>query len=379
MRVLLASVTGEATVGPGGPWRVTAGGRELAAGGTGLRWSVQRDGRRARVMRNEAPASPWVEGPIVIEPVAETTLVAWQGKTYRGALAFVPTDSALLVMNQVDVEEYLRGVLPLEIGARLTDDHAAVEAQAVAARSFTYSRMAAAGVRPFDVRATDADQVYGGTGVETFWGDLAVAATAGLVLVHRGRVVIGPYHAACGGSTAAPSEVWRGGQDDFLRPVSDTNPRTGEPWCAIAPRSRWERRLTRAEIASAMGLYSDVTLVPEGAMRVVRDVRLDGRSASGRVRAIVLATDAGDVAIRGNEIRHVLRPMGGEPLPSTSFEMAAVRSEGGELRELILRGRGNGHGVGLCQWGAIGRARAGEDFRAILKAYYPGADITRAP
>jgi stage II sporulation protein D len=295
-------------------------------------------------------------------------------------LTYVATDSALLVLNRVDVEEYLRGVIPLEIGARQTSDHAAVEAQAVAARSFTYTRMLGAGGRDYDLRATESDQVYGGVAAETFWGDLAVAATAGWVLSARGQVVTAPYHAACGGSTALPSETWRGGQDGYLRAVSDTSPRTGRPWCDISPRAQWERRLSAGELTNATERYAPAyTTVPTGAAASIRDVRVDGRTSTGRARMIVLATGQGDVAIRANDIRYVLRQVGGAILPSTAFSLTVERGADGKLRTLVLNGRGNGHGVGLCQWGAIGRARAGDDFRAILKAYYPGAELTRAP
>jgi stage II sporulation protein D len=292
----------------------------------------------------------------------------------------VPTDTALLIINRVDVEEYLRAVVPLEIGARLTSDHAAVEAQAVAARSYTYTRMLAAGRRDFDVRATDVDQVYGGVGAETFWGDLAVAATGGWVLSYRGQVVSGPYHSACGGHTAPPSEVWRGGQDGFLRAVSDTNPRTGRPWCALSPRAQWERRLSAADLAVSIERHARTyTTVPPGAAGSIRDVRVESRTRSGRAGTIVIATGAGDVTLRTNDVRYVLRPVAGELLPSTAFTVAAERNPSGVLQAVVVRGQGNGHGVGMCQWGAIARARAGDDFRTILKAYYPGADITRAP
>lgn len=85
------------------------------------------------------------------------------------------------------------------------------------------------------------------------------------------------------------------------------------------------------------------------------------------------------MSVRTNDMRYVLRPASGELLPSTSFTLFPEHGADGALQAVVVRGRGNGHGVGLCQWGAIARARAGDDFRAILKAYYPGADITRAP
>jgi stage II sporulation protein D len=360
-------------------WKLIDGGRRVVASGEGDRWLVMRDGQRLRAVYADAPASAWVSGPLTIE--TETGEVTWQRKAYRGVIVLVPTDTAILVVNRVDVEEYLRGVVPLEIGARLTSDHAAVEAQAVAARSFTYTKMLAAGSRAFDLRASESDQVYGGVPSETFWGDLAVAATAGWVLSFRGQVVTGPYHSSCGGTTAIPSETWRGGQDGFLRSVSDTNPRTGRPWCDIAPRmAAWERRIVAADLSVALERHAgNYTTVPPGAAGSLRDIRIDGRTTSGRARTVVFVTGAGDVTVRTNDVRYVLRPASGELLPSTSFAVFPERAADGALQAVVVRGRGNGHGVGLCQWGAIARARAGDDFRAILKAYYPGADITRAP
>ncbi len=240
--------------------------------------------------------------------------------------------------------------------------------------------MAANGARDFDLRATEADQVYAGTSAETFWGDLAVAATAGWVLSYRGQVVTAPYHSACGGTTALPSEVWRGGRDGYLRSVSDTAVTTGRPWCDLSPRVNWERRLSATDLAGSLARFGpEYATVPAGAAASIRDVHVDGVSSTGRVKAIVFATAVGDVTVRGNDVRYVLRQVGGGILPTTAFSVENERGEDGQLLGIVIRGRGNGHGVGMCQWGAIARARAGDDFRAILKAYYPGANLTRAP
>lgn len=379
VRVLIGSASREIPITQTA-WRlVDARRRVVAKGDTSERWSVLRDGRRVRVIQSDAPVSEWIDGSLTLE-ASDGGEVIWQRKSYRGALTFAATDTALLVVNRVDVEEYLRSVVPLEIGGRLTSDHAAVEAQAVAARSFTYTKMLASGNREFDLRATEVDQVYGGTSAETFWGDLAVAATAGWVLSYRGQVVTAPYHSSCGGTTALPSETWRGGQDGYLRSVSDTSTRSGRPWCDLSPRVAWERRLTIADLGGSLARYGPTyTTVPAGAAASITDVRVDGLTASGRTRSLVFATGSGDVTLRGNDVRYVLRVPGGDILPTTSFSVAAERSATGQLTGLLVRGRGNGHGVGMCQWGAIARARAGDDFRTILKAYYPGAELSRAP
>jgi stage II sporulation protein D len=164
-----------------------------------------------------------------------------------------------------------------------------------------------------------------------------------------------------------------------LRAVSDTSPRTGRPWCEISPRAQWERRIPAADLAASLERYGrSYATVPPGASGSIRDIRVDSRTSTARAATVVFATAAGDITFRTDNIRYVLRPAG-EVLPSTDFTIATERTSAGALRTVVVKGRGYGHGVGLCQWGAIARARAGDDFRAILKAYYPGADITRAP
>jgi stage II sporulation protein D len=88
-----------------------------------------------------------------------------------------------------------------------------------------------------------------------------------------------------------------------------------------------------------------------------------------------IETETGRYTLRGNDVRYVLRPPGGEILNSTYFSLEPEHGPGGSLRRLVIRGNGWGHGIGMCQWGAIGRARAGQDFRTILRTYYPGTDL----
>lgn len=100
---------------------------------------------------------------------------------------------------------------------------------------------------------------------------------------------------------------------------------------------------------------------------------------SGRVTALALVADGGAVELRATELRATLRSARGEILYSTYFSPEPVVGRDGRLMQLTLRGTGNGHGVGMCQWGTIVRARAGHDVRAILAAYYPGATVAQTP
>lgn len=379
VRVLLGSARIDVTLGVPSGWQLLEDDRVALRDGAAGSVVIQRSGRRLRAMRPDGRAlTEWFAGWIVLESPSADEVLSWEGRTWRGALVLVAHDSALLVVNRVEVEEYLRGVVPLEVGALRPDEHAAVSAQAVAARSFTYTRMLSAGSREWDLTATDSDQVYGGSAVETFIGDLAVDATAGWVLSVSGRVVIAPYHAVCGGETSRPSETWRGGNDDFLRPVSDARDGSARAWCEISPRFAWERRITVDALAGSVARHGPAYQRDASGVRQVRALTADV-APSGRVRTVRLDTDRGLLQFTANEIRFVLRPDGVEVLPSTLFTVEEDRGADGQVRGWILRGRGHGHGVGMCQWGAIARAREGQDFRAILKAYYPGAELTRAP
>jgi stage II sporulation protein D len=128
----------------------------------------------------------------------------------------------------------------------------------------------------------------------------------------------------------------------------------------------------RAALVKYLASY---TATPGGYPGTPRDIEIDTRTPSGRVGTLKIATDRGNYVLRGNDIRYVLRPPGGEILNSTSFTVETTNGRDGAVDRLTIRGSGYGHGVGMCQWGAIGRARAGQDFRTILQTYYPGTNV----
>jgi stage II sporulation protein D len=352
------------------------GDRLVARVPTGETWRVERVGTRVRGVGPDGLASVWQTGGILARP-AGGALVALNGKHYRGELLFLPGDSGITLVNRVRMDDYLRGVVPLEIGTRDLRDSAAVQAQAVTARSYAYVHLgASSGQRPYDVTASVNDQVYGGADVETAVSNAAVSATRGLVLQYGGRVVNAPYHSACGGSTAAADEIWRTSTEPYLQRVSDQIPGTNRFYCDIAPRFRWTRPMDGATLREALVRYlGTYTRTPGGYPGTPRDVQVDTRTPSGRVGTLKIATDRGNYVLRGNDIRYVLRPPGGEILNSTAFSVEIAEARDGSIARLTLRGTGYGHGVGMCQWGAIGRARAGQDFLTILRTYYPGTTV----
>ena len=315
-------------------------------------------------------------GTLILSPDADRPFVVWNGKRYRGQLLITATDSGLLVVNRLPMDDYLRGVVPLEIGNRTAAEFAAVQAQAVAARTYAYKHLNDA--RAFDMYSTVQDQVYGGVDAEKPQADSAIMTTADIVVLYAGQPISTPYHSTCGGSTAAVSEVWYTQPDEpYLRPVSDKIPGSDHFYCDPSPRFSWTQRFDAPSLRAVMEKYlAAYTNAPKTGVGRITDIKEDGRTRSGRVAALTVQTDSGTYRLRGNDIRFVLRDPKGAILNSTFFSFARETS-GGEVSNLTVNGRGYGHGIGMCQWGAIGRARAGQNYRTILETYYPGTTIGR--
>ncbi|MBC7894884.1 MAG: SpoIID/LytB domain-containing protein [Cytophagaceae bacterium] len=372
LRVVLGSAPYEIAVGGNSPWRLDDAWGRTHARDASESWKVERSNRRLRAVSKDGQrATAWSEEPLAVVADGAGATVTFAGHRYRGELRYVATDTAVVVVNVLPLEDYLRGVVPLEIGPRRPNEAGAVEAQAIAARSYTVVRALEGVMRPWDLLALPTDQVYGGMDAESPSADAAIVATAGLVLTYGGQAVRAPYHSTCGGSTAAPSEVWRGSTDSWLRAVSDRIQGTTRFWCDISPRFTWDRTIEER------GLLDGIARQGNGRVGRVTMVRVGSLTPSGRVRTLAFDTDLGLVTMTGNDMRFALRSVGGELLNSTYFSLEPVVGREGRLTRLVLRGRGNGHGVGMCQWGAIGRARAGMTAREILDAYYPGTSLAR--
>lgn len=384
VRVALATAAQGAVLTATGGWRLfDAHDAVLVRTRANDEWTVQRRGRALRALRGGSGATPWSEGHLTLRVDRADAFGVFAGRRYRGALRVLASDSGIVIVNVLPVEDYVRGVVPLEIGGpRSPNEQAAVEAQAIAARSYVYVRLAAVQGNAsrnasYDVLSGVTDQVYGGVDAERPFADQAVRATAGLVLRYGGRVVSAPYSASCGGQTAEPDEVWRTEGAPYLRRVSDRVPGSADRYyCDIAPRFAWTRTLTRDDLDAAVRAYlRNYSSVPPGGPGRVENVEIESRTPSGRVGRLLIRTDRGAYALRGNDIRYVLRTRGGEMLNSTYFSVAPEPRRDGSLERVVVRGNGYGHGVGLCQWGAIGRARAGQSARAILATYYPGTTV----
>jgi stage II sporulation protein D len=375
IRVVLTQGASGADVQSNGAWMLLDPQRRLMARvGAGEQWRIERDGDRVRATRG-AVRTGWVDGPIFAVMTSDGFL-AHGGRRYRGELVYRASPTGLLVLNRLRVDEYLAGVVPLEIGNRPASDSAAVQAQAVAARSYAFTHIDPSDARGYDVTATVADQVYGGVDVETPLATRAITSTRGLVLKYGGRVVNAPYSSSCGGQTAEPSEVWNTGDAPYLKRVSDRIPGTDRYYCDIGPRFTWTKTFDEPDLVGTISRYlATVTTVPGNNPGRPKSIAVVSNTPSGRVGELRVVTDRGTFTVRGNDIRYVLRGAGGEILNSTYFSVDSAQERDGYLRSLSLHGAGNGHGVGMCQWGAIGRARAGQNYRTILSTYYPGTTV----
>ena len=297
------------------------------------------------------------------------------GIPYRGTVSVTERDGTVTVVNDVGIEEYVAGVVGVEMGRRPGSDQAALEAQAVASRSYAVSGLGRFEALGFDFRAGLTDQVYRGAQVESELGSRAVRDTAGLVTTHGGSVITAFFHSTCGFATASPEESFRNVRPrQYLRSVSDARGRGY--YCDGSPRFRWRVEWSGVELADVLrrtvprALGIDAYFVSD-----ILDVEVRDTGPSGRVTEIRVYVDQGEIPVFGPDVRAVFETPDAKSLGSTAVQLTKKR-ENGRVTRLIAAGAGWGHGVGMCQWGAIGRARAGQDYQTILGTYFPGTTVT---
>lgn len=276
---------------------------------------------------------------------------------YRGAIrVHVLSGNELLVVNELDIEDYLAGLINSEISSNWPNE--AVKAQAVAARTYAlYQLSGTTRYKPsalYDLESTVADQVYHGAHREDLRAYRGVRATTGQVLTREGVVFPSFYHSTCGGYTEKAQNVWVGmkGQSSGV-----------DRFCRRSPYSAWFLRMPRDEFLTILTRAGVI-----GEDKLVVRISIEPFPDSPRVDRLILATDGEPIAIKATELRRII---GYNRLKSTWFNV------GFEGDQVVFAGRGFGHGVGLCQWGAKGMAEAGYSYKEILKHYYPDAEIGR--
>ncbi|HEU0055482.1 MAG TPA: SpoIID/LytB domain-containing protein [Longimicrobium sp.] len=362
-------------VAANGRFTVSAGGREVARvePGSTARFTAE-SGGRVTLTVGSGRSHRGLELPVTLESRDASTLLRVRGNPYRGALVLqrAADGSGLTVVNRLDMESYLLGVVPREIGRASEDIYQAVKAQAVAARTYAVKYMGRRSAQGFDVYATVDDQVYGGAGAEDPIVNRAVRETAGQVLTYAGQPITAYYHSTCAGRTAAIDEVWNEAPVPYLVSVVDTDA-SGQAYDRASSRFTWTERWTHAQLVSTLNRTLADSLRGR-TITQIRDMRVLERTQSGRVRAMRIETDAGNFTVGKDRVRWILVPTRGGILNSSKFDVRLTR-DGGRVTEIVAEGGGWGHGIGMCQVGAMGRARAGQDYRTILRTYYPGTEI----
>jgi stage II sporulation protein D len=274
------------------------------------------------------------------------------GKAYRGAIEIRKKGNGkLMVINDLDLEAYLLGVVAAEIPSDWKME--ALKAQAVASRTYALYQKQNAGRRPYHILATVDSQMYLGKRGERTRATEAVEETKGRVIVYQNEVIPAFYHSSCGGHTENALELW-GIDEPYLKGVDCDSQ-------MISKYGIWEKRFTTAGVIRALRRegfrLADIGSVETGEL-----------TPAGRVKNVIFHYSGRTMSVPAETIRAAL---GYSNIPSIFFEPELID------QEVVFSGRGLGHGIGLCQWGAKEMARNGADYKAILSHYYPGTAVVR--
>jgi stage II sporulation protein D len=356
-----------------------AGGDVLARGRAGEAWTFTADAEGRISGRGPTGATQPRSGSLRVIP-SGTGRLTIGGRSYRGEALIIPREGGQVsALNVVDLEGYLLGVVPREIGRLPAAQIEAMKAQAVAARTYAVGNLGGRQNRGFDFYATVMDQVYGGVQDEDSIVSRAVRETRGEILTYNGTPILAYYSSTCGGTTAAIEDSWPGRAPlPYLRSVSDRIPGTDQYYCGTSNRFTWTTRWTREQLLAVLG---ETLRAHTGgrvtSVRRVDDVSLVARNDSERA-TVRLTADGTQYTLRADSVRWVLRPQPGPAiLNSSRLHAVEAGTDASGVRELEIRGGGWGHAIGMCQVGAINRARAGHSHAQILHAYYTGVALER--
>jgi stage II sporulation protein D len=380
IRVLLDEGKTEYRVTSSGALVVTASGIRIAEAPTAASVTVKVVGSSLNLTIEPGGQLVAAEGEVTLTPKSDSVL-GYGGVRYAGTMRFVGTElRTVALVNVLPLESYLQGVLPHEIGNPGPDGYDAIETQAIAARTYAIGKMAERRGTYFDVYATVLDQVYGGLKGQNRLASGAISDTRGRVVERGGNMVRAYYSACCGGHTSDIRLMWpQKAPADYLYGVLDRDPRNNQSFCKDARYFRWRYSFTGKELGKILRttIPKEIGVSAED-VGALLDLNIDERSASGRVVKLTVITTRNSYTFAGDRIRWILmRDVSrGLILPSAMFRLDKVM-EGDAAAFVSISGGGNGHGVGMCQNGAIAMARRGYDYEMILAHYYPGCTVVQ--
>ena len=286
--------------------------------------------------------------PIIIEPAKET-LLTWNGNIYSGKIFVIPAQNTFILVEHADLETYLYGVLPYEMSYSWPIE--ALKAQAVAARTYTLRTLETVKNKYFDLYSDVRSQMYKGGGKQYPSVKTAVDATKNQVLTYNDKLFYTYYHGNCGGGTDDVTS-WNESAKT-IKPLSGAS-------CAYDSHSKtysWKQDIPHSKILS----YTKTI----GLTGKLKNIRITQRTKTGRATRLAIQTTKGVKVVPCNPFRLAVG------LKSCKITKIQVASS-----SVHVAGHGYGHGIGMCQDGANGMAKAGKKYEQILKNYYPGAKIT---
>ena len=283
---------------------------------------------------------------------ASDAAISLNGKRLRGAIEIVrQRDLKLLVVNHVELEDYLRGVLSKEAPDYWPME--ALKAIAIAARTYALYQRITKEAGDYDVTGDVMSQDYGGKTAEKASTTRAVKSTDGLIVMYKGQLFPPFYHSTCGGRTEHARVMGK----------FDLEPLQGGVACSLcsaSPFFQWQRRLTKADVNWALSKSS------YGSIGTILSVAVTKRTASGRAEEMTISGSLKTLRLTGYDFRSLF---GFDRIRSAFLSMMP------DTDGFIIDGHGWGHGVGLCQWGAAELARRGFSAAEILAFYYRGAQL----
>jgi len=304
------------------------------------------------------------EFPIYFLPTKNGVLV--NGKSYRGTVELKNIGGQIWVINVLDIEDYLKGVVPCEIGKISKNLLEAAKAQAVAARTYAYAHLNQYEELGFDLYATCQDQVYEGIIAEDELTNLAVDRTRGEILTFRKKPIEAKYSSTCGGRTADFNDAWPGNPPAYLRSVKC-------PYCKDSPHYHWRKVLSKKDFFSNLRVRLKKCGVQLSNDERIKKFKLVKNRKTKRVVKLIITTNKDCYIIPSYHLRTVLGDHN-DPGGILRSNLIDIKSRGNKI---IIEGKGYGHGVGMCQFGAIEMARRGKGYKKILRHYYPGTRIEK--
>jgi stage II sporulation protein D len=265
----------------------------------------------------------------------------WIGdRWYRGSVQAIATNKRLLVVNHVDLEQYLYSVLGAEMSSTFPLE--ALKAQAVAARTYALYRRQSTSQKLFDLDNSQISQVYRGLSGEADTTQAAVNATLGQIMTYQGKPILAVFHSASGGHTENVEDIWSG-RKPYLRGVPDYD--------LGSPGYEWSQAFTAAQLSQSLKVKQIRTLAP------------DRVTSFGSVVSLKIVGDTTKV-LPGSQVRTALK------LRSLRFTISSTPTG------FLFTGRGYGHALGMSQWGAYYLAQQGMAYPQILAHYYRDVELS---